>query len=134
VTEPARPTVLVVEDDDDTCDLLASSLCRAGYSVQTASNGAEALELLHASTPDVILLDIEMPVMDGAEFRQAQRRDRRLLDIPTIVMTGSAYEPQLDLAVAHTIRKPFRTNDLLTLLAGYCETVPELRRSAEPPP
>ena len=120
MTEPSKPSVLVVDDDDDTSDLLASSLCRAGYAVQTASNGAEALALLRANIPDVILLDIEMPVMDGAEFRQSQRRDRRLLDIPTIVMTGSANEPQLDLAVAHTLRKPFRTKDLLSLLAGYC--------------
>src|SRR5678815_4049235 len=114
-------SVLIVDDDADTRELLDVALVRAGYSVATASNGREALAILRTIRPEMILLDIQMPVMDGAEFRQAQRRDQDLIKIPTVVMTGSREEPVLDIAVAETLTKPFRVKDLLAIVGRHCE-------------
>ena len=112
--------VLVVDDDPDIRDMMSALLTKHGYSVETASNGVEALAMLRVVRPSVILLDICMPMMDGAEFRQAQRRDVRLLRIPTVVMTASNLEPLLDLAVEETLRKPIRARELLRVVRSHC--------------
>jgi len=113
-------SVLVVDDDDDARELLAAIIAKAGYTVATASNGREALELLEHLHPEVIFLDVVMPDMDGAEFRQQQRRNKEWIKIPTIVMTGAAEEPMLDVAVEQTLRKPVRSRDLLAIVARHC--------------
>jgi CheY-like chemotaxis protein len=69
----------------------------------------------------MILLDIQMPMMDGAEFRQAQRRDHDLIKIPTVVMTGSKEEPLLDMGVVETLTKPFRAKELLAIVRRHCD-------------
>jgi len=114
-------SVLIVDDDADTRELLDVALVRAGYSVATASNGREALAILRTIRPEMILLDIQMPVMDGAEFRQAQRRDQDLIKIPTVVMTGSREEPVLDIGVVETLTKPFAVKDLVAIVGSHCE-------------
>lgn len=96
-------------------------LTKEGYSVRTAANGREALELLQTIRPSLILLDVQMPVMDGMEFREHQRRDRALLSIPTVVLTGAAVEPMLDLAVDEALRKPVRGADLLEIVRRHCD-------------
>ncbi len=84
-----RP-VLVVDDDADNRQLLADVLRAAGYEVRTASDGRDALRHLPHCRPFVILLDLEMPVMDGRSFRAAQQRlDPELARIPVIVCGGS---------------------------------------------
>lgn len=115
-----RISVLVIDDEVDTHELLAAILARAGYSVATACNGLEALALLHSFRPEMILLDIQMPVMSGFEFREAQRRDQDLIRIPTVVMTGSREEPVLDVGVAEVLLKPFRAKELLATASRYC--------------
>ena len=124
--EPAleHVAVLVVEDEQDTRALLALVVSRAGYSVRTAENGREALDLLKTIRPSLILLDVQMPVMDGAEFRQAMRRDRSLLTIPTVVLTGAAVEPMLDIAVDEALRKPVKSADLLAIVRRHCGDAP----------
>jgi CheY-like chemotaxis protein len=109
----------VIDDETDTHEMLAALLERAGYSVATASNGHEALLLLDSIRPDMILLDIQMPVMNGPEFRQAQRRDDALIRIPTVVMTGSKDEPFLDVGVASVLHKPFAAKALLAAVRQY---------------
>jgi|SRR5665647_477402 len=116
----ATCSVLVIDDEVDTRELLCVILEHAGYSVASAINGRDALATLHAIRPEMILLDIQMPIMDGAEFRQAQRRDQHLIRIPTVVMTGSKEEPVLDIGVAETLGKPFRTKDLLAIVNRFC--------------
>ncbi len=113
-------SVLVIDDDSDTHDMLSVLLAHAGYSVATASNGCEALFMLSSIRPAVILLDVEMPVMTGAQFREAQRRDKDLIRIPTIVMTGSKEEPQLDPGIAEVLHKPFRSKQLIAAIGRYC--------------
>ena len=115
------PSVLIVDDDADTRELLELMLQRASYTVVSATNGQDALDVLRTIRPEMILLDIQMPIMDGAEFRQAQRLDHELMRIPTVVMTGSKEEPFLDLAVAETLCKPFRAAQLLALVGRFCK-------------
>lgn len=61
----ARPRVLVIDDDDDVCEILREALTEDGYAVATVPHGAAALELIHHHQPAVILLDLRMPIMDG---------------------------------------------------------------------
>ncbi|MBA3460338.1 MAG: response regulator [Deltaproteobacteria bacterium] len=118
---PRDVAVLLIDDDADTRDLLAEVLEQSGYSVATACDGLEGLAALHVIRPSMILLDIEMPVMNGAQFREAQRRDPELIKIPTVVMTGSKEEPILDVGVVVALIKPFPTKVLLPLVARFCE-------------
>ena len=120
-SESHDAAVLVVDDDLDTRELLATLLEDAGYTVATAANGLEALRYLHAHRPELILLDVCMPVMDGATFRQHQRRNPSWLRIPTVVMTGAYEEPQLDLAVDEALRKPVGARRLLAIVARHCD-------------
>ena len=113
-------SVLIVDDDDDCREMLADRIRKAGYSVATACNGREAIHCLHSVRPQLILLDVAMPVMDGATFRQEQRHHRDWISIPTIVMTGCADEPVLDIAVELALRKPVGTKVLLDLVASHC--------------
>ena len=85
-----RPTVFVVEDDADTREMLCRFLELEGYHVESAVNGQQALERLHAGAhPSVILLDLMMPVMDGWQFRHAQAQDAALSTIPVIVVSAA---------------------------------------------
>jgi CheY-like chemotaxis protein len=85
----ARP-VLVVDDDPDNRSLMVDILRLEGYAVATASHGREALKCLLDFRPFVILLDLDMPVMDGRTFRQCQLRlPSPLCSIPVILCSGS---------------------------------------------
>ena len=87
-------TVLVVEDHADLREMLAVLLQAEGFEVQTASNGAEALESMHQARPAVILLDLMMPVMSGDEFRRRQLEDPDYAKVPVICMTAAHDGPQ----------------------------------------
>jgi CheY-like chemotaxis protein len=113
--------VLIVDDEDETRDMLQLLLERAGYQVLTACNGREAHDVLRTNRVDLILLDLQMPIMDGYEFRHEQRRDPRLLRIATVVLTGTDYEPMLDPAIAETLRKPVRAEALLSIVRRCCK-------------
>jgi CheY-like chemotaxis protein len=110
---------LVIDDDADARALLADAISRSGYSVVTAGDGREALELLQTIRPAVIFVDLSMPIMNGAEFRQAQRHNRAWISIPTVVMTGTTDEPQLDLAVEQTLHKPVHAKQLVEIVRRY---------------
>src|SRR5881394_840605 len=85
--------VLIVEDDGDLPEMMAQLLTLEGYTAVAVANGREALDYLHDGhdRPDVILLDLMMPVMDGWEFRRAMKADPDLADLPVIVL--SALDP-----------------------------------------
>src|SRR5262245_51372608 len=115
--------VLVVDDDDDARETLAGLIRNAGFSAATARDGREALDQLRTVRPQLILLVVVMPRMDGATFRQEQRRHRDWIRIPTIVMTGVADEPVLDVAVEDILRKPIRARIILDLVRRHCHPV-----------
>lgn len=118
-----KVSVMVIDDDVDIREILSEILADAGYSVVTAANGAEAIAMLKTVTPSLILLDLNMPVMDGVEFRQRQRQDPATARIPTVVM--SAVHQMQDriagLGVDDALAKPVDLARLLQVVAHHCE-------------
>jgi CheY-like chemotaxis protein len=123
-TSTKQPTsedhrVLVVEDDPPLRELLASALSDEGYLVRTANNGREALDVLGGWNPQVILLDLMMPEMDGWAFRERQLRMNGLADIPVIVLSaGPNLRVGVDRLRATAIfPKPFELDLLLAAVS-----------------
>ena len=118
-----KVSVMLIDDDPDIREILSEILSDAKYSVVTSSNGAHAMELLEQVTPSLILLDLNMPVMDGVEFRQRQRKDARLSSIPTVVMSAvhQMRERVADLDVDDALSKPVDLKDLLRIVGEYCQ-------------
>jgi CheY-like chemotaxis protein len=118
-----RP-VLIVDDNEDIREALSTLLESRGYSTVCADNGASALALLRndAIDPCVILLDLSMPVMDGATFRREQQNDPKLSGLPVVLYSGVA-DPGSEartLNVAHYFKKPLDVDKLAGLVASYC--------------
>jgi len=105
---------MVVDDDPDIRESLADVLQEEGFDVVTAANGAEALEVLASGPlPSVILLDMMMPVMNGFEFRLAQKMAEELAPIPVVIITAGADQRSRDLGAAAVLRKPLDVSRLL---------------------
>jgi DNA-binding response OmpR family regulator len=84
----AKANVLIVEDDLSILNLYKTKLSSSGYNVATAENGALGLESVEKSTPDIILLDVMMPVMNGFEMLKKLRSDKKYQDIPVIILSN----------------------------------------------
>lgn len=109
-------TILVVEDDAATRESLGLILGTQGYGVLGAGNGQEALDLLRAGPyPDLILLDLMMPIMDGWQFRREQTRDAVLAGIPVVVLSadGNVRPKAAALGAAGYLQKPVEVECLL---------------------
>jgi CheY-like chemotaxis protein len=109
-----NPLVLVVDDDPDILDAICDILQAEGYRVERARHGLEALERVTARRPDLILLDLMMPVMDGVAFAQALR-DRKMYEGLPIVVISADGNPQRAAAVGAQVylAKPFDIDALL---------------------
>ncbi|MGB0127362.1 MAG: Hpt domain-containing protein [Rhodocyclaceae bacterium] len=123
VTEAAevrKPTVMVVDDSLTVRKITGRLLEREGYAVITAKDGVDALEQLEESVPDVMLVDIEMPRMDGFDLSRNVRGDARLKHIPIIVITSRLAEKHRNYAkeigVNHYLGKPYQEDELLPLI------------------
>ena len=126
-SEDQKPLVLIVEDQDSAREFLATVLSIEGYRVLEAANGCEALmHLFGESRPDVILLDLVMPVMDGWEFLDEQRKDPRLQAIPTIVVSGvPSHHPRcLEMPPVRFLPKPYTIEQLLASIEAECSPRP----------
>ena len=109
------PLILLVEDNASLQDTLRAALVEEGHSVITAPHGAAALEILEHSHPDLILLNLYMPIMDGRQFVPVYR-EKPGPHAPILLMTGAGYGAQraAALEVAGHLDKPF---DLTKLYA-----------------
>jgi CheY-like chemotaxis protein len=112
--------VLLADDDADSREIVSFLLTQEGATVRSAQSAGEALELLIAWTPDVILLDIVMPVVDGYDLLSAIRHEPGLQDVPAVAITACAYPEDEARAfaagfAAH-VAKPFAGSDLLALV------------------
>lgn len=116
-------TILIVEDDADIRASMAELFQVEGYEVRTASNGQEGLNsLTHATVlPDVILLDLMMPIKDGFEFRREQLQNHKWSSIPVVVMSADANVKQklesFGEPVPAYLKKPINLDDLISLVA-----------------
>jgi CheY-like chemotaxis protein len=113
--------VLIVEDDEDLREMMAQLLTLEGFQAATVANGREALDYLHqAGKPDVILLDLMMPVMDGWEFRRQQRADPAIAPVPVIVLSALDQNRAASLDATAFLKKPLDFDRLLTLVRSHC--------------
>jgi CheY-like chemotaxis protein len=112
--------VLVVDDEPDLLLMVEWMLTEKGYEVATASNGAEALQVLPQVEPDCVVLDLRMPVLDG--WSLARELERRQLRIPLVAMTA-ARDAQAwceQIKAAECLLKPFELADLLGCVERGC--------------
>jgi CheY-like chemotaxis protein len=116
-----QPTVLIVDDDRDLRASLCDALNDEGYRTIDASDGREALERLRTERPDVIVLDMMMPVMNGWQFREEQLRDPALAKIPVIVLSAMGHDDLARIDADEVLFKPITLDQLLTSVARYCK-------------
>jgi DNA-binding response OmpR family regulator len=114
--------ILCIEDDVDMLDLFRVLLTRHGYSVKGVTKGQEGLDIIRREKPDLVILDIMMPVMDGWQVYQQMKDDEATRNIPTIVVTAKSQliDKVLGLEIAKVddyIGKPFSPQELLDSIA-----------------
>jgi two-component system phosphate regulon response regulator PhoB len=112
-----KPRILVVDDEPEAVELVEFNLKQAGYAVITAVDGAEALKKAHAQRPDLIILDVMLPEMDGFEACKVLRLDPATVRVPIIMLTAKAAEIDrvlgLELGADDYLTKPFSPRELL---------------------
>jgi len=113
-----RWLVLVVEDEHDLSEAMRGVLEGEGYEVVAVENGKAALKWLRAGgTPDLIVLDLRMPIMDGWEFRAKQKQDPRLKAIPLIACSADGSPQALAISADAYLKKPIEASLLLATVA-----------------
>jgi len=122
--EEARIPIIMVVDDSLTVRKITSRLLeREGFQVVTAKDGVDALEQLVDMKPDVMLLDIEMPRMDGFDLARNVRADKRLHDVPIIMITSRMADKHrnyaMEIGVNNYLGKPYQEEQLLELITGF---------------
>lgn len=112
-----RKKILVVEDDADLVELLRFNLKKAGFAVGTAFDGIEALKKARSLLPDLILLDLMLPELDGFAVCEVLRRDPNTASVPVIILTAMSSQlarlTGLEVGANDFITKPFSSKDLL---------------------
>ena len=115
--EMSTPVVLLVDDNEDCRIIYGSALRHAGYSVRTADDGLECLASAEASLPDLILLDIGMPRMDGMQALEELKRNPRTNRIPVVAVSARVgrdqHERVLEAGFSEVLLKPITPGDIL---------------------
>ena len=93
-------TILLVDDHEDNRVALLAVLEREGYGTLAAANGQEAVDIVREHSPDLVLMDLAMPVMDGRTAMQVLRADPRTADVPIVVLTAMALSVDRDRMIA----------------------------------
>jgi adenylate cyclase len=112
--------VVVADDNEDLRADIAGMLARAGHFVVEASDGQKALDAMREETPDIVLLDLVMPGVDGWEVLEAMSKDRRLAAVPVVVLTGNEDVRSLPSGRA-VLHKPVEFALLLDLVTTVVE-------------
>jgi CheY-like chemotaxis protein len=131
--------LLIVEDDPTIRMVVRETLEDNGVFVVTAPDGERALALMqsHQLTPDIILLDMMMPIMDGAEFLTRKSKDPAIADIPVVLCTAlsaAQVRPDCNADVMLVLSKPFSAQDLLRVLNRLRRTGQNPPYKSKPPP
>jgi two-component system phosphate regulon response regulator PhoB len=130
-----KKTVLVVEDEEDILALLQFNLIKAGYAVVCATRGEEALTAIAAGKPDLMLLDLMLPGIDGLEICRRLRDDPATGEIPIIMLTARGEEEDvvrgLDLGADDYVTKPFSIKVLLARIQSVLRRRSESRRQTD---
>ncbi len=125
----SKKRIIIVEDEPDMAELVAMRLQREGYDVETVGDGAEALEMIRCSPPDLVLLDLMLPGIPGTEVATKLRNDARTAGVPIIMLTARSEESDivvgLHLGADDYITKPFSMSVLVARISAV------LRRSRD---
>jgi two-component system, OmpR family, alkaline phosphatase synthesis response regulator PhoP len=112
--------ILVVDDEPDIVETLSFRLEQEGYEVITAADGLEALDKARKESPDLLILDIMMPKLDGFQVSRMLKFDERYHDIPIIMLTAKTQEHDVDTGMTtgadEYIKKPFDAKELIDLI------------------
>jgi chemosensory pili system protein ChpA (sensor histidine kinase/response regulator) len=123
--ENGKKQILVVDDDPLIVKILREPLEREGYNVRVASHGLEALQEVKNNRPDLIILDILMPMLDGFKVARLLKFDKRFKDIPIIVLTSRATEGERKMGqqvgANEFLYKPFRYPQVLDVVRRYLD-------------
>ena len=124
IEEVARKKeVLVVDDDPVLVKTLKVYLEKAGYTVHEATHGLEALQRVKERKPDLILLDVLMPMLDGFKVTRMLKFDKNYSDIPIIVLTSRATDAEKDIGkqvgADEYLCKPYKISDVLAMVGNY---------------
>ncbi len=124
--------IFIVEDEQDILELLRYHLLREGFALSAAGRGDEAVKSIPHKMPDLVLLDLMLPGMDGIEVCRAIKKDPKTAGIPVIMLTAKGEESDivagLELGAADYITKPFSVKVVIARIRAV------LRRREEPPP
>jgi CheY-like chemotaxis protein len=124
--EPARKVVLVADDDRDIANLVTLRLGRSGYEVLQAFDGQEALDVALERLPDLCVLDVMMPRLDGYEVTRRLRANQATRSIPIILLTARAQEADaeqaFDAGATEYFRKPFSPRKLWSRVQELLES------------
>ena len=113
------PYILVVDDDTDFREGLRAALEMKGYQVEEAANGKDALEQIQKKPPLLVLLDLQMPVMNGRELLQKLRAEADTKDVPVVIISGFGFEWEAELMGAQGyVGKPFEPEELERTIAA----------------
>ncbi|MEH6347309.1 MAG: CHASE4 domain-containing protein [Bermanella sp.] len=119
-----RQNILLAEDNELNQDIIIDLLADCGSNVDIANNGKEALILLNSRSFDVVLMDIQMPVMDGIEATQKIRQNPRWKNIPIIALTANATQSDIEggmaIGMSEYLTKPIIPEELFASLARWC--------------
>lgn len=126
----AKARILVVDDEPDTQELIAFNLKNAGYDIITADDGAEALQKARTQAPDLIVLDLMIPELDGLEVCKLLRRDPLTRNVPIVMLTAKGSEVDrvlgLELGANDYVTKPFSPRELVLRVRNLLQPkVPE---------
>ncbi|MBR9989624.1 MAG: response regulator [Gemmatimonadetes bacterium] len=117
-----EPLVLVVDDEASVRTLISSSLRDHGYRTTEASDGVDALRLARELRPDAVVLDIELPALDGTNVLQALRSHPETSHVPIIGMSGHDIDPAAERSFTCFLQKPFSPSDVVFVLAQVAPT------------
>lgn len=127
-------TIVVVEDEPDILDIIVYNLTREGFKVRGAADGAEGFELIRRENPDLALLDIMLPTIDGIEICRRLKSDRATSEIPIVMVSARGEESDvvlgLGLGADDYVAKPFKPNELVARVQAVLRRGP-LRSTVE---
>ena len=125
-----EPTVLMIEDDTEGARLMKLTLGPRGYRVLVASDGLQGLEMAHANPPDLILLDLLLPGMDGLEILSRLRTDPQTADVPVVIISSrdrpTNQHTAAEIGADAYLIKPYGLAELLALLRSLLSERSEL--------
>ena len=112
-----KPTILVADDEEDVRELVAYRLTRSGYEVIDAADGEEAFRLASERPPDLMVLDVMMPRLDGYELTRRVRAEESLRAVPVILLTARSQETDVgrgfEVGADDYLKKPFNPDELV---------------------